>query len=99
MPLDLTASDLINRLSFQVHLPDRRLLFSFFCSPFRNESSFAFEFNQSFDKLNCVFDPRVFSVFQAQQDISSIKNIAGETGKKLSSLASTLMTDLQDRIL
>ncbi|GMN30611.1 hypothetical protein TIFTF001_002877 [Ficus carica] len=50
--LDLTASDLINRLSFQ-----------------------------------------------AQQDISSLKNIAGETGKKLSSLASTLMTDLQDRIL
>ncbi|KAK3029914.1 hypothetical protein RJ639_038537 [Escallonia herrerae] len=37
--------------------------------------------------------------FQAQQDISSLKNIAGETGKKLSSIASTLMTDLQDRIL
>ncbi|KAK7346104.1 hypothetical protein VNO80_20619 [Phaseolus coccineus] len=37
--------------------------------------------------------------FQAQQDISSLKNIAGETGKKLSTLASTLMTDLQDRIL
>ncbi|KAK7386660.1 hypothetical protein VNO78_26994 [Psophocarpus tetragonolobus] len=37
--------------------------------------------------------------FQAQQDLSSLKNIAGETGKKLSSLASTLMTDLQDRIL
>lgn len=37
--------------------------------------------------------------FQAQQDISSLKNIAGETGKKLSSLASTLITDLQDRIL
>ncbi|CAJ2636358.1 probable ADP-ribosylation factor GTPase-activating protein AGD8 [Trifolium pratense] len=37
--------------------------------------------------------------FQAQQDISSLKNIAGETGKKLTSLASSLMTDLQDRIL
>lgn len=37
--------------------------------------------------------------FQAQQDISSLKNIAGETGKKLSSLASSLITDLQDRIL
>ncbi|KAK9275993.1 hypothetical protein L1049_023269 [Liquidambar formosana] len=37
--------------------------------------------------------------FQAQQDISSLKIIAGETGKKLTSLASTLMTDLQDRIL
>ncbi|KAL8141774.1 hypothetical protein V2J09_014806 [Rumex salicifolius] len=37
--------------------------------------------------------------FQAQQDISSLKNIAGETGKKLSSFASTFMTDLQDRIL
>ncbi|GAV58029.1 ArfGap domain-containing protein [Cephalotus follicularis] len=37
--------------------------------------------------------------FQAQQDISSLKNIAGETGKKLTSFASTLITDLQDRIL
>ncbi|XP_061981707.1 probable ADP-ribosylation factor GTPase-activating protein AGD8 [Populus nigra] len=37
--------------------------------------------------------------FQAQQDMSSLKNIAGETGKKLSSFASTFMTDLQDRIL
>ena len=37
--------------------------------------------------------------FQAQQDISSLKNIAGETGKKLTSLANSLMTDLQDRIL
>ncbi|KAL8150554.1 hypothetical protein V2J09_020362 [Rumex salicifolius] len=37
--------------------------------------------------------------FQAQQDLSSLKNIAGETGKKLTSLASNLMTDLQDRIL
>ncbi|XVF51983.1 hypothetical protein PTKIN_Ptkin04bG0228400 [Pterospermum kingtungense] len=37
--------------------------------------------------------------FQAQQDISNLKNIAGETGKKLSSLASSLMSDLQDRIL
>ncbi|XP_042050816.1 probable ADP-ribosylation factor GTPase-activating protein AGD9 isoform X1 [Salvia splendens] len=37
--------------------------------------------------------------FQAQQDISSLKNMAGETGKKISSLASSLLTDLQDRIL
>ncbi|CAI0470984.1 unnamed protein product [Linum tenue] len=37
--------------------------------------------------------------FQTQQDIASLKNIAGETTKKLSSLASSLMTDLQDRIL
>ncbi|XP_057511160.1 probable ADP-ribosylation factor GTPase-activating protein AGD8 [Actinidia eriantha] len=37
--------------------------------------------------------------FQAQQDLSSLKNMAGETGKKLSSMALTLMTDLQDRIL
>ncbi|KAI3453406.1 hypothetical protein Pfo_010069 [Paulownia fortunei] len=37
--------------------------------------------------------------FQAQQDISSLKNIAGETRKKISSLASTILTDLQDRIL
>ncbi|KAF9685535.1 hypothetical protein SADUNF_Sadunf03G0064700 [Salix dunnii] len=37
--------------------------------------------------------------FQAQQDISSLKNIAGETGKKLSSFASTFINDLQDRIL
>ncbi|XP_057476264.1 probable ADP-ribosylation factor GTPase-activating protein AGD8 [Actinidia eriantha] len=37
--------------------------------------------------------------FQAQQELSSFKTMAGETGKKLSSLASTLMSDLQDRIL
>ncbi|CAL9077723.1 probable ADP-ribosylation factor GTPase-activating protein AGD8 [Musa acuminata AAA Group] len=37
--------------------------------------------------------------FQASQDISSLKNIAGETGKKLTSLASSLINDLQDRIL
>ncbi|KAF5200262.1 Adp-ribosylation factor gtpase-activating protein agd10 [Thalictrum thalictroides] len=37
--------------------------------------------------------------FQASQDISSLKNMAGETGKKLTSLASTFMSDLQDRIL
>ncbi|CAA3033549.1 probable ADP-ribosylation factor GTPase-activating AGD8 [Olea europaea subsp. europaea] len=37
--------------------------------------------------------------FQAQQDISSLKNIAGETGKKLTSLASNIFTDIQDRIL
>ncbi|GER34670.1 Arf gtpase-activating protein [Striga asiatica] len=37
--------------------------------------------------------------FQAQQDISSLKNIAGETGKKLGSIASSLLNDLQDRIL
>ncbi|KAJ6962930.1 hypothetical protein NC652_001535 [Populus alba x Populus x berolinensis] len=38
-------------------------------------------------------------LLRAQQDISSLKNIAGETGKKLSSFASTFITDLQDRIL
>lgn len=37
--------------------------------------------------------------FQAQQDISSLKNIAGETGKKLSSFASAFINDLQDRVL
>ncbi|XP_038974850.1 probable ADP-ribosylation factor GTPase-activating protein AGD8 [Phoenix dactylifera] len=37
--------------------------------------------------------------FQATQDISSLKNIAGETGKRLTSLASSLINDLQDRIL
>jgi ADP-ribosylation factor GTPase-activating protein 2/3 len=36
--------------------------------------------------------------FQASQDLSSLKNIAGETGKKLTSLASNFITDL-DRIL
>ncbi|XP_073002687.1 probable ADP-ribosylation factor GTPase-activating protein AGD8 isoform X2 [Typha latifolia] len=37
--------------------------------------------------------------FQASQDLSSLKNIAGETGKRLTSLASSLINDLQDRIL
>ncbi|KAJ0968106.1 hypothetical protein J5N97_025023 [Dioscorea zingiberensis] len=36
---------------------------------------------------------------QASHDISSLKNIAGETGKKLTSFASSLMNDLQDRVL
>ena len=37
--------------------------------------------------------------FQAQQDISSIVNIAGETKKKLGTLASGIFSDLQDRML
>ncbi|KAJ8512965.1 hypothetical protein OPV22_003399 [Ensete ventricosum] len=38
--------------------------------------------------------------FQASQDMSSsLKDIAGETGKKLTTLASSLINDLQDRIL
>ncbi|KAL6642639.1 hypothetical protein ACP70R_020820 [Stipagrostis hirtigluma subsp. patula] len=37
--------------------------------------------------------------FSATQDLSSLKNMAGETGKKLTSLASNIITDLQDRIL
>jgi ADP-ribosylation factor GTPase-activating protein 2/3 len=36
--------------------------------------------------------------FQASQDLSSLKNMAGETGKKLTSIASNFITDL-DRIL
>ncbi|EER90493.1 hypothetical protein BDA96_01G007600 [Sorghum bicolor] len=36
--------------------------------------------------------------FQASQDLSSLKDIAGETGKKLTSLASNFISDL-DRIL
>ncbi|CAM0956067.1 unnamed protein product [Alopecurus aequalis] len=37
--------------------------------------------------------------FQATQDLTSLKSMAGETGKKLTSLASNIMSDLQDRIL
>ncbi|KAI0500796.1 hypothetical protein KFK09_019013 [Dendrobium nobile] len=37
--------------------------------------------------------------FQASQDISSLKNMDGEIGKKLTSLASNFMRNLQDRIL
>lgn len=36
---------------------------------------------------------------QASHDLSSLKDIAGETGKKLTSFASSLMNDLQDRVL
>lgn len=36
---------------------------------------------------------------QAQQDISSIVNIAGETKKKLGTLASGIFSDIQDRML
>ncbi|CAN6912778.1 unnamed protein product [Brassica oleracea] len=37
--------------------------------------------------------------FQAQQDISSVMNIAGETKKKLGTFASGIFSDLQDRVL
>ncbi|XP_051129925.1 ADP-ribosylation factor GTPase-activating protein AGD10-like [Andrographis paniculata] len=37
--------------------------------------------------------------YQAQHDLSSLKNMAGETGKRLSSLANNLLADLQDRVL
>ncbi|XP_010449545.1 PREDICTED: probable ADP-ribosylation factor GTPase-activating protein AGD8 [Camelina sativa] len=37
--------------------------------------------------------------FQAQQDISSLVNIAGETKKKLGTLASGIFSDIQDRML
>ncbi|KAG9155806.1 hypothetical protein Leryth_004055 [Lithospermum erythrorhizon] len=37
--------------------------------------------------------------FQAQQDMSSLKDIAGETGRKLSSIASILLSDFEDRIV
>ncbi|XP_077235020.1 putative ADP-ribosylation factor GTPase-activating protein AGD8 isoform X1 [Tasmannia lanceolata] len=37
--------------------------------------------------------------FQGAQDISFLKNMAGESGKKLTSFASNFITDLQDRIL
>ncbi|MCO5551753.1 hypothetical protein L7F22_005256 [Adiantum nelumboides] len=36
--------------------------------------------------------------FQASQDMSSLKSLAGQTGKKLSTLATNLISDLQDRI-
>ncbi|CAK9173399.1 unnamed protein product [Ilex paraguariensis] len=51
------------------------------------------------DGSNSNSNSTTVNSFQAQQDISSLKNIAGETGKKLGSLASSLMTDLQDRVL
>jgi len=35
---------------------------------------------------------------QASEDLSSLKSIAGETGRKLTSVASSLLADLQDRI-
>jgi len=36
--------------------------------------------------------------FQASQDISALKNMAGETATKFSSIASSFLADLQDRI-
>lgn len=37
-------------------------------------------------------------VIQASQDISALKNMAGETATKFSSIASSFLSDLQDRI-
>lgn len=42
---------------------------------------------------------RLACIFQASQDLSLLKDIAEETGKKLTSLASNLFNDLQGRIL
>lgn len=130
--LDITTSDLINRLSFQVCLADLWFLCAIvnkyvlisvfilykFCNlthvwstDKRNifllysEKSMSTFFVVCISTISiwvaCSFLSLIFGLltFQAQQDISSLKNIAGETGKKLSSLASTLITDFQDRIL
>ncbi|CDP13030.1 unnamed protein product [Coffea canephora] len=43
-------------------------------------------------------DPIDWLKLQAQQDFSSFKIMAGETWKKLSSLASTLMSNLQEEM-
>jgi ADP-ribosylation factor GTPase-activating protein 2/3 len=75
--VDLSASDLINRISFQVTSWVEWILFS--CCACVNA-------------LLCLS-------WQATQDLSSLKNMAGETGKKLTSMASNIITDLQDRIL
>jgi ADP-ribosylation factor GTPase-activating protein 2/3 len=37
-------------------------------------------------------------VVQASQDISALKNMAGETATKFSSIASSFLSDLQDRM-
>ncbi|KAL0927544.1 hypothetical protein M5K25_001722 [Dendrobium thyrsiflorum] len=54
--------------------------------------------NDSGLDLNAVDLINRFS-FQASQDISSLKNVAEETGKKLTAFASSFISDLQDRIL
>lgn len=96
-------------LLFQVHLyyswPDWEIYRNvIFCCPskcsFFPLALFLTQLNYRLLHYFCIDAGWLFPIlFQAQQDISSLKNIAGETGKKLSSLASTLITDLQDRIV
>lgn len=55
-------------------------------------------------KFNVVLDEKFIYqsfcfILKASQDISSLKNAAEETGKKLSAFASNFFSDLQDRIL
>ena len=40
----------------------------------------------------------VFAIQKASQDMSSLKTLAGQTGRKLTTLATNLISDLQDRI-
>lgn len=73
-----------------------------FCSVLFTRTNSKANINFNFCKFHNLFIVlrEVYLKFiQAQQDISSLKNIAGETGKKLGSIASSLMSDLQDRIL
>lgn len=109
--LDLTAADLINRISFQVPFVGLLLtqvptLTLYISTKSRNALIFWVSVwcQILLQELFCLFRKLVFTKsatlhFQASQDMPSLKDIAGETGKKLTTLASSLINDLQDRIL
>ncbi|KAI5059159.1 hypothetical protein GOP47_0025478 [Adiantum capillus-veneris] len=71
---------------------------------FANSSSISsadfFERNEGADSTADLTASELLTriTFQASQDMSSLKSLAGQTGKKLSTLATNLMADLQDRI-
>ncbi|KAH7293062.1 hypothetical protein KP509_28G010200 [Ceratopteris richardii] len=71
---------------------------------FANSSSISsadfFERNEGADAVADLTASELLSrlSFQASQDMSSLKSLAGQTGKKLTAIATNLISDLQDRI-
>jgi hypothetical protein len=53
---------------------------------------------QKFVGSDSILSAQFLDHDKASEDLSSLKSIAGETGRKLTSVASSLLADLQDRI-
>eukprot|EP00850_Spirogloea_muscicola_P023112 SM000329S12575 [mRNA] locus=s329:87931:90486:- [translate_table: standard] len=111
--LDVTASELVGRLTMQVvaqtavlHLP-ASLSLHHFCCVVCSHSLRWFVFHSMSIFVACFTLGGDFSFLAAfnrpcillrDQDMSTLKNLAGQTSRKLSTMASSFIADLQDRI-